>query len=359
MHAPRTNRAVALWLFAVTLLVIAMVGLGGFTRLSHAGLSIVEWNPVMGALPPLGAQAWNEAFAAYAASPEGRLVNSSLDLEGFKTIFFIEWAHRLLGRLIGVAFALPWLFFLWRRRITGRQAVGLLSWFGLGGLQGALGWCMVQSGLVDIPHVSPFRLTAHLLLALLVASGLWWQTLRWSAPRPAPRGPNWPARVLLTLAVATVAWGGLMAGHKAGIVSDTFPLMFGQWVPPAFWADTFGWANPFLNPVAVHFLHRVLGVTTFVFSAVAVVRYRRGSLFAFRAALATFSLAMVQVLLGLVTIWLHVPMAIAVAHQVTGVLVALAAVALVYGASARRRAAAQANSAPRALEAAALGAGTP
>lgn len=346
MNAPTPHRAVALWLLFVTVLVVAMVGVGGFTRLSHAGLSIVEWNPVVGALPPLSQAAWSDAFAAYRDSPEGRLVNAGLDLEGFKTIFFIEWAHRLLGRFIGFAFALPWLYFLVRRVIDRRHGARLLFWFALGGLQGALGWFMVKSGLVDLPRVSPFRLTAHLLLALFVASGLWWMTLRWWRVRPASQAhaPVWPSRLLLALVLVTVTWGGLMAGHKAGHLSDTFPLMFGQLVPPGFWADMFGWTNPVENPMAVHFLHRWLAVTTLAVAVVAVVLARRDGPFAFRAAALTLAFAALQVLLGLFTIWLHVPTLVAVLHQMNGVLLTLAAVAQVYATPAANRVEAEAIS---------------
>lgn len=325
---PPKDRAVAAWLFVLTFLVLAMVGVGGFTRLSHAGLSIVEWNPVMGALPPLTDAAWAQAFAAYRASPEGATINAGLSLEGFQTIFFIEWAHRLLGRGLGVVFALPWLWFLWRKRVTGRQALELAVWFGLGGLQGALGWFMVKSGLVDLPRVSHYRLTAHLLMALFVACGLFWQGLRWWSERPAARGVAWPSRVLLGLVTITITWGGFMAGLKAGLVSDTFPLMYGQWVPTLAWLDTLGWLNPLENPVAVHFLHRVLAVTTLGFTVFTLEQSRRGTRAAFRAALATLGFAALQVLLGLATLWLHVPMVLAVLHQVNGALLLLSTVAL-------------------------------
>lgn len=329
---------VAGWLLTLTVLVLGMVGLGGYTRLERAGLSIVEWAPVSGILPPLDEAAWRAAHAAYAASPEGRFVNAGMDLAAFKRIFLIEWFHRLYGRSLGLAFALPWLFFLVRRRLTGAQAAGLLAWFALGGLQGLMGWLMVKSGLVDAPHVSPYRLTAHLLLGLALAAGLFWSALRWWRPRPVARHRSWAPRALAALCVSTIFWGGLMAGHRAGIVSDTFPLMHGRWLPEGLWSATLGLANAVANPVAVHFIHRTLGVTTLVFAGVCVVLARRGSRLGFEAALATFAAVMAQVLLGLMTIWLHVPTGFAVAHQLVGFVVTLGALAQVYAAPRRRSA---------------------
>lgn len=328
--APR--RQVAVWLFVCTALVIAMVGVGGYTRLMRAGLSIVEWKPVTGALPPLTDAAWTEAYAAYRASPEGQLVNTAMDVEGFKTIFFIEWFHRLLGRLIGVVFLVPWAFFMFRKVVTRREALGLLGWFAAGGLQGALGWFMVKSGLVDVPHVSHLRLTAHLVFALFVASGLWWTALSYWTPRPAPRAdvPAWAPRVLLGLVLVTIVWGGFMAGLHAGLVSDTFPLMFGTLVPANAWDSTLGWTNPFQNVVAVHFVHRWLAVLTVSLAVWAWNGARRTGPLASQAGWAVLGFALLQLTLGLATIWLHVPIWLAGWHQVNGALLLLAVTALVF-----------------------------
>lgn len=179
------RRPVALWLFASAFLVLGMVGVGGVTRLTRSGLSIVEWSPVRGALLPRNDAEWQRAYTAYRASPEGRLVNAHLDVEGFKSIFLVEWFHRLLGRFVGVFFLLPWLYFAARRAITRPEALRYLGWFAAGGAQGALGWFMVKSGLVHSPHVSPYRLTAHLLMALFVLAGLTREALRVAVPREA------------------------------------------------------------------------------------------------------------------------------------------------------------------------------
>ncbi len=332
MSALTPRRAVALWLFACTALVIAMVGVGGYTRLMRAGLSIVEWKPVTGALPPMTDAAWSEAFAAYQASPEGKLINATIDLEGFKSIFFIEWFHRLLGRFIGVFFFLPWAFFMWRKIVTPKEARVLLGWFAAGGFQGALGWFMVKSGLVDVPHVSHLRLTLHLVFALFVAMGLLWTALSYWTPRPvAPQSmPTWPSRLLLGLVLVTVVWGGFMAGLHAGLVSDTFPLMFGALVPANAWEATFGWTNPFQNVVTVHFLHRWLAVATVGVAVWAWHVSRRMGPLAARAGWAVLAFALLQLSLGLATIWLHVPVWLAGWHQVNGACLLLSATALVF-----------------------------
>src|SRR5581483_340518 len=170
----RTNRAIATWLFVCAATVMAMVVIGGITRLTRSGLSIVEWNPIVGALPPLGDDAWHAAFDAYKASPEGRLVNASMDLDGFKSIFFVEWLHRLVGRAVGVVVLVPLAYFAFTRRISRARVVRVLGIFALGGVQGFLGWFMVKSGLENDPHVSPYRLMLHLGMALVIFSLFIW-----------------------------------------------------------------------------------------------------------------------------------------------------------------------------------------
>lgn len=326
------QRLIAAWLFASTLLVLAMVAVGGVTRLTRSGLSIVEWHPVKGALLPSGEAGWSEAFEAYRASPEGRLINASLDLEGFKAIFLVEWFHRLLGRFVGLFFIVPWAVFAWRRWFTKAQALRYLFWFAAGGAQGALGWFMVKSGLVDAPHVSPYRLTAHLSMALAVMSGLLVEALLVAWPRaalPASVAPRWPARAFLVGLVVTLAWGGFMAGHKAGWLSDTWPLMHGAFFPSGAWGEA-GLVGLLSDPFLVHFTHRTLGVLLGLFALVAWWTTRRGARPERRAGVAVLALALGQVGLGIATVLLHVPLWLAAVHQVNGALLLAATVALLY-----------------------------
>lgn len=327
-----SQRLVAGWLFTSTLLVLSMVAVGGVTRLTRSGLSIVEWSPVKGALLPSGEAEWQAAFEAYRATPEGRLVNAGLDLEGFKSIFLMEWFHRQLGRFVGFFFIVPWVVFAARRRFTRGQALRYLGWFAAGGAQGALGWFMVKSGLVDAPHVSPYRLTAHLSMALTVLCGLFVEALLVARPRatlPGARAPRWPARAFLALLVVTLAWGGFMAGHKAGWVSDTWPLMHGALFPSGPWAER-GAAGLWSDPFLVHFTHRTLGVLLAAAAVAVFAATRRGEAPERRAGALVLGLAALQAGLGIATVLLHVPLWLAAVHQVNGALLLLATVALMY-----------------------------
>ena len=316
------DRAVATWLFACCALVFAIVVVGGVTRLTHSGLSITEWQPIVGAVPPLSDVDWSVAFEKYRATPEYRQVNSGMTLADFKSIFWWEYAHRLLGRLIGVAFLVPFIVFVVRRRIDSDLATRLLAIFALGGLQGALGWYMVQSGLVDDPRVSPFRLTAHLALALTIFAAMFWTAMSLVAPARAQ------ARELLGLrrwayAVAALVFmmalsGALVAGIRAGFAYNTFPLMNGSVVPPEIMMLEPWWTNLFWNMATVQFDHRVIALTLAV---VAIVLWRRvhssaqtpqravWAVDAFAAMLA------VQIALGIATLIYVVPLPLAALHQ--------------------------------------------
>src|SRR6266545_6700798 len=213
------NRVVAVWLLACCALVFAMVVVGGVTRLTHSGLSIVEWQPIVGALPPLGDDDWQEAFRKYQQSPEFQQVNPDMNLSGFKRIFWWEYFHRLLGRLIGAAFLLPLLWFALRGRIARTLTWKFAVIFGLGALQGALGWYMVQSGLVDDPRVSQYRLTAHLGIAFLIYAAMLWIALDSLFPRASPDSGRLRrfAFALVALIFVMVLSGGLVAGTRAGL----------------------------------------------------------------------------------------------------------------------------------------------
>lgn len=357
------SRAVAAWIFAVAAMVLAMVVVGGVTRLTRSGLSIVEWKPVTGALPPIGEGAWLAEFAKYQASPEYRQVNHGMSLEAFKSIFLVEWFHRLLGRLIGVVTFVPLVVFAVRKRLGRRRAGQLGALFLLGGVQGALGWFMVKSGLVDLPRVSPYRLTAHLLMALAIFCGLIWVGLEElgalderapSAPRRAAppllaRTRRW-GTALLVATVLTISWGGFMAGLHAGHVAPTFPTMNGLWIPNGLLGDAPGLATPFENAVAVHFLHRLLAYATAAIAiaagvaALAAARATQGGDRRLRAAaVSVIGAVALQIALGALTVLQHVPVWLASWHQGNGALLLGLSVALLHAtARAARFAAAEA-----------------
>ncbi|MBI5164006.1 MAG: COX15/CtaA family protein [Magnetospirillum sp.] len=291
---------------ACAAMVVAMVVLGGLTRLTGSGLSMVEWQPLT-VLPPLGEAAWQAQFAKYQASPEFRLVNRSMDLAGFQAIFWLEYVHRLWGRLIGLAFAVPLAVFVVRGRIDRRLAVRLALILVLGAAQGGVGWLMVASGLVERPSVSHYRLAAHLLLALLIFAALLWTGLDLLRPRAA--GVDRRLMALAAVATATIAWGALVAGLDAGLASDTFPLMNGSLFPDGGLALTPVALNGVENPVTVQFIHRLLALTTLV-AATVLWAVRRGAL---PAAVAAW--CWVQAGLGVATVLLHVPVALAALHQ--------------------------------------------
>ena len=310
------DTAISTWLFVCAAMVAAMVVLGGATRLTESGLSIVHWKPFTGILPPLGEADWQRLFDAYRDSPEFRRVNFWMSLADFKTIFWLEYLHRLWGRLIGVVFLLPFLWFWVRGRLTGPMVWRLGGIFLLGGLQGLLGWYMVRSGLVDRPEVSQYRLAAHLCLALLIYALLLWYALRYRLPRPAATGPySGFAVVLLGWTGITVFWGALVAGLDAGLAYNTFPLMDGALIPEGAFSLTPWWINPFENTAAVQLIHRMLGIGLVVLAFALAWRVRSAAMPIRRAGMAVAGMALLQMGLGIATLLTAVALPLGIAHQ--------------------------------------------
>ncbi len=302
------RRRVAAWLFACAALVFAMVVVGGVTRLTHSGLSMVEWQPLVGAIPPLSHADWQELFEKYRQTPEFRLVNHAMDLEGFRTIFWWEYFHRLLGRTIGLVFLLPFLYFLFAGKLEKRVAWPLAGVFALGALQGALGWYMVKSGLIDNPHVSHFRLTAHLGVALAIFAAEVWIVLGLLVPRK--HSVQKLAAALPFIVFVMALSGGMVAGLRAGYAYNTFPLMNGYLVPPETFMLEPWWRNFLYNMAAVQLVHRAFFWTLAVL--VPLAWWRNRTTLAGNALLAAF---VAQASLGIATLLLHVPMALAALHQ--------------------------------------------
>jgi heme a synthase len=324
----RDRRRAAGWLLVCAALVFAMVLVGGVTRLTRSGLSIVEWQPLVGALPPLSHADWEALFARYRETPEFRLVNFQMTLEGFKGIFWWEYLHRLLGRAIGFVFLLPYLWFLLRGRLEKPLAWKLAGIFLLGVLQGAMGWIMVQSGLVEDPKVDPVRLSAHLGIALAIFAAELWLALELLARRKTPVEPL--ARALPFVIFAMALSGGMVAGLRAGYAYNSFPLMNGHLVPPEVLMLEPWWRNFLYNMATVQLVHR----TFFWLLAVAIpiVWWRTRDTAAGNALLAAFIL---QAALGITTLLLGVPVGFGAAHQGGAVLLLAAAIWTAHSVRAR------------------------
>jgi heme a synthase len=325
-------RAVRWWLITVAALIAMMVLVGGATRLTESGLSIVEWKPVSGTLPPLSQQQWTQAFDAYKTIPQYRELNAGMSLHEFKTIFWWEWSHRLLGRVIGGFYLLPFLWFLWRGVLNAEFKRRLWIIFGLGALQGAVGWWMVASGLSQRVEVSHYRLATHLLLALLIFSAIVW-TLRRLADRtllPAPSRLKITGVALLVLTFVQLYFGALVAGLRAGRVYNTWPEIDGGLIPSAarLWFEAPWWRNPFDNALTVQFEHRMTAYALFllaVLHAIDAVRSRPATATA-NGAFALAAAITLQATLGILTLLYQVPIPLALAHQAVAIVVLTLAV---------------------------------
>ncbi|HOO50493.1 MAG TPA: COX15/CtaA family protein [Alphaproteobacteria bacterium] len=313
----KNNKIPSLWLTFCAFMVMAMTGIGAVTRLTESGLSITEWNVVSGALPPLSEESWQDAFQKYQATPEFVAKHHWMNLSDFKQIFFWEWFHRLWGRLIGLAFALPLLFFWVRGDIQKQDRLKYLGLLALGGSQGFLGWFMVQSGLVDRPSVSHFRLAAHLSLALIIYCALLWMAwrIRLQGTITALRLPKLSRAIswgVFFLAFTTIVWGAFVAGLDAGMIYNSFPMMGESLVPPELGKTPF-----FYDPASIQFTHRCLailtGLASFVLSAL---------IYKEKPVLALFlcGWVLVQIGLGIATLLSVVFIPLAVAHQISAVI---------------------------------------
>ncbi|OGA15979.1 MAG: heme A synthase [Betaproteobacteria bacterium RIFCSPLOWO2_02_FULL_66_14] len=326
---PTDRRNVAVWLLLCAAMVFVIVVVGGITRLTHSGLSIVEWQPLVGTLPPLSHADWELLFAKYRETPEFKLVNFDIDLAGFQSIFWWEWIHRLLGRLIGAVFLLPFLWFLVRGRLERSLAWKLCGVFLLGALQGALGWYMVKSGLVEDPRVSHFRLTAHLGVALAIFAAELWIALDLLAPASVARSKARFGNFALGIAVLVFVMsltGGFVAGLRAGHAYNTFPLMNGNFIPPEILMLDPWWKNFLYNMATVQFVHRGIGWILIVLVPLLWWRATTAGLEP-RQRLACQVLVialLLQVTLGIATLLLAVPVSLGAAHQ-GGAVVVLAA----------------------------------
>ena len=318
------NRTVAMWLLLCCGLVFGMVVLGGVTRLTGSGLSMADWRPLMGWLPPMSEAEWQRVFELYQQTPEYQKVNSHMDLVAFEGIFWLEYLHRLLGRTIGIVFAVPLVYFFVRGYIRTAEWPKYLLMFVLGGMQGVLGWYMVKSGLVDDPHVSQYRLTAHLVAAFVIYAYMLWVAMSLLFPAASRDRHPWFGKALglTTLLSLTIVSGGFVAGLKAGKIYNTFPLMGDTWIPSGTMALQPFWRNFFDNATTVQLDHRILAITTLVAVIVFWLKARNADLPA-RARPAVNALlhtATLQVALGIATLLTAVPIALGATHQAVAML---------------------------------------
>jgi cytochrome c oxidase assembly protein subunit 15 len=344
ISTPRTpeKRAVRWWLFSIALLIAIMVLVGGATRLTESGLSIVEWKPVTGALPPLTEAQWTQAFDAYKTIPQYRALNAGMTLAAFKTIFWWEWSHRLLGRAIGVVYLLPFLWFLWRGGLSTELKRRLWLIFGLGALQGTVGWWMVASGLSERVEVSQYRLATHLVLALLIFAAVVW-TLRRLADGPSMAGSvrlKITSAALVALTFVQLYLGALVAGLRAGLVYNTWPDIDGSFIPSSarLWFEEPWWRNLFDNTLTVQFEHRMTAYALLAlaaFHAFDAVRSRAGTP-AINGALWLLAAITLQAALGILTLLNQVPLVLALMHQAVAIAVLALAVLQAERLAARR-----------------------
>jgi heme a synthase len=328
MHKP-----IAIWLLVCCALVFAMVVVGGVTRLTHSGLSIVEWQPIVGTMPPLGQSDWDELFEKYHQTPQYKKINVGMSLEEFKGIFWWEYFHRLLGRVIGLAFFVPFVYFIARKAIDKPLGLKLAGIFLLGGLQGGMGWYMVKSGLVDNPHVSQYRLTAHLGLAFAIYAAMFWVALGLLYPvgtsltSSGLGGLRRFSNALTTLIFIMILSGGFVAGIQAGFAYNTFPLMNGHIIPPEIFMLEPWYRNFFDNMATVQFDHRLIAWMLAILIPIFWFKSRKLPLSGSARLACTLLLVMlgIQISLGISTLLLVVPLPLAAAHQAGAVLLLTAA----------------------------------
>ena len=311
------EKCVAVWLLLCSIMVIIMVGIGGVTRLTKSGLSITEWKPITGILPPLSQQDWIKEKLKYEATPEYKTFNQGMSIAEFKTIYLIEYIHRLAARLTGLIFIVPFVYFVVKRRISGKEIIRLLIVLLLGALQAFAGWYMVKSGLVAEPHVSHYRLALHLLLALIIFALLMYQffdyklfpTTRITLPYSSYN--MYCIIFILALTAVQIVFGAFVAGLNAGLICNTFPLMDGHLIPEGLFFMQPTWLNIFENRITVQFIHRALALLIFALTVIFVIKNSN-----VKQVYITLFFVTIQAILGIATLLLHIPIAIAVAHQV-------------------------------------------
>jgi cytochrome c oxidase assembly protein subunit 15 len=349
--APTQRRAVRRWLFAVAALMVVTLIVGGATRLTESGLSIVEWKPVTGVLPPLSEAEWRAEFGKYQQIPQYRELNRGMTLDQFRTIYWWEWTHRLLARMVGAAFLLPFLFFLWRGWIEPGLRLRLWALFGAGALLGAVGWWMVSSGLAGRVSVSQYRLGFHLTLACAIYAAILWTALGLDGkgPEQVPRRVAASAAGLVVLVIVQIYLGALVAGLDAGLTINTWPLIDGAFIPASerLGFETPLWRNLFENALTVQFMHRMAAYALWLLALLHAIDVARKPDRGTRAGAFLLALAItVQAAVGIATLLYQAPIGLALSHQAMAIVVLTIAVAHARRLAPRRAAAIAINGVP-------------
>ena len=317
---------ILVWISLLTLMVLVLIIIGGLTRLTNSGLSMVDWKPLLGIIPPLTYQTWLEVFNNYKLTPEFQIINSKISLEEFKYIFWWEWFHRFFARFIGIVFIFPFIYFLLKKQLSKNILIILIVVFIFGLFQAIVGWWMVKSGLVDNPYVSAYRLAFHFANALVIFSILFWLSLSLFYGTNINQLRNKSIKnffhISLILIFITIVSGSFMAGTDSGKSFNTFPLMNGQYFPEGYYLNIYSWKNIFENTVAINFNHRWLAVFTFLFISPIIIfllayKRRENNIFSLIMVLCTLSL---QIFLGILTLVSEVPLSFAIFHQTNAVL---------------------------------------
>ena len=330
---PKSNRAVIIWLIAVCFTIFSMVVVGGITRLTESGLSMVDWNPVVGIVPPLNESEWEQAFEVYKNYPQYQKVNTGMSLDDFKEIYYWEYGHRVLGRLIGIIYFVPFVLFLMLGKIEKPMVPKLWIGLVLGSLQGVLGWYMVKSGLVDIPRVSHYRLAAHLMLALLILGDLSWLVLTLYKINRVEMTDLFRTLTytLVPILLLQILYGAFVAGSRAGFGYNTFPLMNGEFLPEMAMQLTPFWLNLLDNNTMLQFLHRWIGVLVMAITSVLfILAWRSGCSSVKRLTSLLMIVVLGQFLLGVLTLINIIPIGLASLHQAGACIVLIVMVWLVY-----------------------------
>lgn len=327
MRESSQNKKIIIWLYCIAIMVFSMVLIGGITRLTDSGLSIVDWKPIVGAIPPMNELEWETAFNKYKAFPEFKIQNNNMDLEGFKSIFFWEWFHRLFGRLIGLVFLVPYIFFKFKKAISTQLNKKLILLFVLGGLQGLMGWYMVMSGLVNKPDVSHYRLAAHLSLAFLIIGGTLWTVLGIKYPKRVWVKTKKIRKLLLIFFVVLcvqIIYGAFVAGLDAGLTHNTFPKMGRSWIPLDVTNSINHFLSVFENAVVVQFIHRVIAWILLLLGITIGFKLRSvNDLKQKKSLQLMLSILAVQFMLGVATLLSYVSVSIASIHQIGACLLLL------------------------------------
>ena len=327
LYSSNFNKSVFIWLITLTLMVLAIIIIGGLTRLTGSGLSMADWRPILGTIPPLSDEKWLEVFNVYKQTPEYIYVNKNMEIDGFKFIFWWEWFHRFFARLIGIVFIIPFIYFVFKKILNKNLYFNLSIIFILGFFQALVGWWMVKSGLSDNPYVSPYRLTFHLINAIILFSLLLWSTMNYYYSKNINFFSNLDSDkiyifISIVIVFITIITGGFMAGSDAGKSFNTYPLMNGKLFPDDYFLEGLGILNLFENTIAINFNHRWLGTISFIyiFSLFVILIFKQSTAEHKIYFFIVLLILSIQFFLGIITLLSNVKISFASMHQTNSII---------------------------------------